>query len=225
VEGKGEDMNTNTNIVKTGLFALLVVGSAVLILGAFRAHAAASAPFTMDRSDVLVGLPSDLSALAAGPLEPENAAASQTDQETLSSEVRHRLATLPWVGVFDNLEYAVDGNEVTLSGQVLQPYTKSDAEAAVKRITGVTRVANDITVLPASLFDQQIRRAEFHAIFSDASLGRYAMGALPAIRIIVQNGHVTLEGFVVNEADRRIAYARASGVPNVFSVTNNLRSS
>ena len=51
------------------------------------------------------------------------------------------------------------------------------------------------------------------------------MGALPTIRIIVQNGHVTLEGFVVNEADRRIAYARASGVPNVFSVTNNLHSS
>ena len=139
----------------------------------------------------------------------------------LSNQVRHELVTLPWYGVFDNLEYTINGSEVILSGQVVQPITKSGAEA-VKNIPGVTRVVNNITVLPLSRFDDQIRRVELRAIFSQASLSRYAMGSVPSIHIIVDNGHVTLEGVVSNEMDRNIANIRANSVPGVFSVTNNL---
>jgi hyperosmotically inducible protein len=113
--------------------------------------------------------------------------------------------------------------EVMLTGQVVRPITKSDAEASVKKLEGVTRVVNNITVLPLSGFDDQIRRAEFRAIFSDASLGRYAMGAVPSIHIIVDHGHVLLDGVVSNKMDYDIANIRASSVPGVFSVTNNLR--
>jgi hyperosmotically inducible protein len=141
----------------------------------------------------------------------------------LSEQVRHELAMLPWYGVFDNLAYTVNGGEVILTGQVFRPMTKSDAEKRVKRLLGVTRVENDITVLPPSMFDNQIRRAEFHAIFSDATLSRYALGPVPTIHIIVNRGHVTLEGVVGSKMDHDIANIRASGVPGVFSVTDNLR--
>jgi len=112
---------------------------------------------------------------------------------------------------------------VTLSGQVTWPVVKSDAEHAVKKIPGVTQVVDNIKVLPLSPLDNQIRRAEYRAIFGFGSLYRYAMGAVPSIHIIVDNGHVTLVGVVDNEADKNMANIRANGVPGVFSVTNDLR--
>ena len=42
-------------------------------------------------------------------------------------------------------------------------------------------------------------------------------------RIIVKNGHVTLEGVVASEADKNLAGIRANGVHGVFSVMNNLQ--
>jgi hyperosmotically inducible protein len=147
------------------------------------------------------------------------------DVSRLSDQVRHELVTLPWYGVFDNLEYQVNGNEVVLSGQVVSEHsqTKYDAEKAVKRIEGVEKVVNNIQVFAPSPFDNQIRRAEYRAIFSQSTLGRYSLGAIPQIHIIVNGGHVTLEGTVMNEMDRNIAEITANSVPNVFSVTNNLR--
>ena len=141
----------------------------------------------------------------------------------LGKKVRHELVMLPYFSVFDNLGYKVEGNTVTLYGEVTRPVLKSDAGRAVKHIEGVQNVVNNIEVLPLSPFDNQIRRAEYRAIFSFGSLYRYALGANPSIHIVVNNGHVTLEGVVDNEADKNLAYIRANGVPGVFSVTNDLR--
>ncbi len=82
---------------------------------------------------------------------------------------------------------------------------------------------NRIEVLPLSRFDDQIRVAVARAVFGYSSLYRYGMGAQPSIRIIVNNGAVTLEGEVASEADRNLAAIRANGVPGVFSVTNHLK--
>jgi hyperosmotically inducible protein len=140
----------------------------------------------------------------------------------ITREVRHELVMLPWYSVFDNLGYSVNGYRVTLVGQVVRPSLKSDAEAAVKNIEGVESVDNQIEVLPPSPNDDQIRRAEFRAIYSQPSLQRYAEGAVPPIHIVVKNGHVSLEGAVATEADKDVANNQANRVPGVFSVTNNL---
>ena len=140
----------------------------------------------------------------------------------LNDQVRHQLVMLPYFSVFDNLAYGVDGNTVTLYGEVTRPVLKSDAERAVKHIEGVAQVVDNIKVLPLSPFDNQIRRAEYRAIFGYSSLYRYAMGAIPSIHIIVDDGHVTLVGIVGNEWIRsgRHPGQRGSGV---FSVTNDLQ--
>ncbi|HEY1207470.1 MAG: BON domain-containing protein [Bryobacteraceae bacterium] len=141
---------------------------------------------------------------------------------TLEQQVHHKLLMLPYYNVFDNLEYRVSGDNVTLLGQVTDPVLKSDAGNVVKRIPGVGTVTNNIEVLPVSPMDNQIRRAEMRAIYSFGGLGRYAMGPVPSIHIIVKNGNVTLDGVVANGMDRNLAGIRANGVSNVFSVTNNL---
>ena len=145
------------------------------------------------------------------------------NQAWLMNEVRHQLVLLPFYSVFDNLAYRVDGDKVTLMGQVTRPDIKDDAAKAVKGIEGVESVDNQIEVLPLSPMDDQIRRAEFQSIYSFPALQRYADMAVASIHIIVANGRVTLEGVVNSEADKDAAGIRANSVPNVFAVTNNLR--
>ena len=147
------------------------------------------------------------------------------DTSTIANQVRHELLMLPWYGVFDYLQYQVNGTEVTLSGQVVSIHstTREDAGNFVRRIPGVTKVVNNIEVLPPSPFDDQIRRAEYRTIFSHADLGRYTLGAIPQVHILVKNGHVSLEGMVMNQMDKNIAGIVANSVPGVFSVENHLQ--
>jgi hyperosmotically inducible protein len=150
--------------------------------------------------------------------------AGEPDESRIAAQVRHQLLMLPYYGVFDDLAFRVDGNTVTLLGAVTRPTLKSDAERAVKKIEGVGNVVNEIEVLPLSPMDDQIRRAEYRAIYGDPALStRYAYGSVAPIHIIVKNGHVTLEGVVANQTDKNLIGMRANGVPNVFSVTNDLQ--
>jgi hyperosmotically inducible protein len=151
------------------------------------------------------------------------AAAVNEAPSRLVREVRHELVMLPYYGVFDNLAFRIDGNVVTLLGQVTRPTLKSSAENVVKSIEGVSKVVNEITVLPLSPNDDRIRLAAYRSIYGHTALNRYALQAVPPIHIIVENGKITLEGIVANEGDKNIANLQANGVQGAFSVTNNLR--
>ncbi len=162
-------------------------------------------------------------------LAVSTAASAQTHPVTpkavqnLEKQVRHQLLMLPYLGVFDNLAFKVNGYDVTLLGQVTRPTLRDDAESVVKRIEGVEKVDNQIEVLPVSINDDNLRRALYYAIYDYAPLQRYALSPQKPIRIIVKNGHATLEGVVDSEMDKTLAGVRANGVPGVFSVTNNLQ--
>ncbi len=148
---------------------------------------------------------------------------SAKSQERIVKEVRHELLMLPYFGVFDNIAFKVDGYNVILLGQVVRPSLKSDAENVVKHIEGVEKVDNQIEVLPPSPMDDRIRQRLFRAIYQYSPLQKYELGVQKPIRIIVKNGHVTLEGVVDNDADKNLAGIRANGVSGTFSVTNNLQ--
>jgi hyperosmotically inducible protein len=141
----------------------------------------------------------------------------------INQEVRRELVMLPYLDVFDNLSYRVDGNTVILTGQVTRPTLRGDAERAVKQIDGVDKVDNQIEVLPLSSHDDQLRRSAYRAIYGFGPLTRYSLPVIKPIRIIVKSGHITLEGVVDNQADKATANIRANGVHGAFSVTNNLR--
>ena len=148
--------------------------------------------------------------------------AKTTHPKTLEDQVRHEILTDPYIGVFDNPAFAIDNGVVTLLGEVTQPVYKYNLEQAVKTVKGVTRVNNQIEVLPLSPFDDQIRYRTLNTLLRSASLSKYFLGTQPSIRIIVKNGNVTLDGVVLNNFDRQVAYMAANGVSGVFSVTNNL---
>jgi len=133
-------------------------------------------------------------------------------------EVRHQLLLLPYYGVFDDIAFKEEGGTITLMGAVTRPTLRSDAEGVVKRIDGVTKIVNQIEVLPLSQNDDRIRRAEYSALST-----RYGFRALPSIHILVKNGNVQLEGSVANMFDCNLVNIRAKGVPGAFSVVNDLQ--
>ena len=150
-------------------------------------------------------------------------ATTGTPLTPLESTVRHKLVTLPYYSVFDDLRFQIEGDTVTLTGQVARPSLSRDAEAAVSRIAGVSQVVNNIEVLPLSNYDDWLRLRVLWAVYSQPGFQKYAGGAHPSVHVIVKNGHVTLEGTVLSELDSRLAYFGARGVGGSFSVTNNLR--
>jgi hyperosmotically inducible periplasmic protein len=145
------------------------------------------------------------------------------------SELQQKLAkklAYDRVGYFDNafnyLEISVKDGVVTLSGDVMWDVPKDSALAILAQTPGVKDVVNDVKVLPTSTFDDSIRVRTARAIYRDSVLGRYATDPVDPIRIVVDNGHVTLYGTVQSTMDKTIAGIRANSVPGAFSVDNKL---
>jgi hyperosmotically inducible protein len=154
--------------------------------------------------------------------------AGPENEAQLAKQVRHALLMLPYYSIFDDLAFQLEpGGVVVLEGACPPepPWDiKKDAEEAVKRVPGVTQVVNRIKELPLSPMDWQIRRAVAQAIYGDPQIAmRYGYQALPPIHVIVDNGHVTLEGVVDNQFDDTLIRTRVNQVPNVFSVTDHLK--
>jgi BON domain len=148
---------------------------------------------------------------------------TQTEPTTVDpAKVHLRLVKLPGYSVFDNLAARIEGSKVILTGQVVDPKLRSNAEAVMKKISGVVRVENDVELLPTSSSDDQLRKATYRAIYNDPNLARYRYSTLPLVHIIVKRGNVSLEGMVYDEADFTVVELRAKAVPNVSSVKNNL---
>jgi len=142
--------------------------------------------------------------------------------DRITREVRHELLMQPYYTIFDWLAFKVDGDNVTLLGQVVDPQLKSDAQASVKHIEGIGTVTNNIEVLPPNPDDDRIRRDVYRAIYNYDGLFKYAWGSQPPIHIIVKTGHVTLVGPVDSQQDKQLAEMRAKTVPGVFSVDDQL---
>jgi len=145
------------------------------------------------------------------------------------SQLQQKLAkklTYDRVGYYDNafnyIALNVKDGVVTLTGDTLFDVPKDSALAIVARTPGVKDLVNDVTVLPVSGFDDSIRMRTARAIYRDSVLGRYASDPVDPIRIVVDNGHVTLYGTVQSAMDKTIAGMRANAVPGVFSVENKL---
>jgi len=123
---------------------------------------------------------------------------------------------------FNYVALGVKDGVVTLTGDAVWDVPKDSALAIVARTPGVKDVINDINVLPVSRFDDTIRARTAAAIYRDSVLGRYASDPARPIRIVVDNGHVTLYGSVQSTMDKNIAGMRASSVAGAFSVDNKL---
>ena len=148
-------------------------------------------------------------------------ASSSVTPDTLEARVQHQLNLLPYYTVFDDLSYRIEGDTVTLYGQVTKPSLENEAVSAVKEVA--PHVNDQIEVLPLSSMDEGIRLRVFRAIYGYQPLFQYSTSFRGSIHIIVKNGDITLTGWVDNKMDKDLAFMRANTVPGTFRVTNNLR--
>lgn len=142
--------------------------------------------------------------------------------DALGREVQKKINMLPRYEVFDYISYSINGDTVTLTGKVLNGTNRSSAEAAVKRIPGVVNVINEIDLLPVGSLDRNIRRDLYRSVSNMGGLSRYLWPNNPSMRLVVERGRVTLEGYVANQTDLNMANIAARSVSGVFEVTNNL---
>lgn len=147
--------------------------------------------------------------------------ASAAADSALERQVYKKILQLPRYGIFDHITFEVNDGTVVLTGKTISLRTRSAAESAVKRIPGVVNVVNNIDELPLSSLDRDIRRQAL-ITFASKGLGRYFHEFRPDVRIIVENGRMTLEGFVSSIGDYNALNIYANGIPGVFSVTNNV---
>ena len=124
--------------------------------------------------------------------------------------------------IFDDVSASVKDGVVTLTGKVTMPYKRDDIEKRVAKVNGVVTVRDEITVLPVSLFDDELRYRIARSIYGHSNFWNYAIMPNPPIHIVVERGRVTLTGVVGSEVDRMLARSLATQF-GAFSVTNELK--
>ena len=150
-------------------------------------------------------------------------AAADESKHDLFQLVQEQVLRYSFFTIFDNIDAEIAGEgHVVLTGHVTGRHKAKDIEKRVEAIDGVTEVTNEIAVLPASRFDDQLRYVIARAIYGNPNFWHYAASANPSIHIVVNRGHVTLTGVVDSETDRQLARVLA-GQFNAFSVASELR--
>ncbi len=161
-------------------------------------------------------------AILALSLTAVNAQSSSTDTRPLSTQIEKKLLNMPYYEVFDYISFEIKGDTVFLNGKVLNGPNKGMAENIVKDLPGVDHVVNNIEILSGSSFDDSIRASLLRSIAS-SGMSRYVGTINPPVRLIVDHGKITLEGYVANRSDSDLMNVLANGVSGAFSVTNNLK--
>jgi hyperosmotically inducible periplasmic protein len=143
--------------------------------------------------------------------------------DAVAKSVRHEVVMYPYYSIWDDVSFRVSNGQVELLGAVTEPWKKSDIEKIVQKAPGVTSVADQIKVLPLSDFDKRLRIQIARSIYGDPVFLQYRNMALPPIHIVVENGHVTLTGWVNNDLEKQVAGMRANTSMSFGTVVNNLQ--
>ncbi len=162
-------------------------------------------------------------AFSAAGLSAAAPSGQEAQEKTLEQQIFKQILTMPYYEVFDSIGFEVDGDTVTLTGKVYNALNRRTAEKRVAKLDGISKVINNIEILPPSRFDDGIRRSTVRAFTNTGGIYRYLIGPNPSVRIIVDRGHLTLEGNVASKSDIKLMNILAQGVPGAFSVTNNLQ--
>jgi len=153
-------------------------------------------------------------------IQVKGGASDQQLQQQLAGKLRYDR--IGYGVIFNSLTLGVNNGIATVGGSVHDYPSRDSALAIVETTPGVRGVVDNIQVQPTSNFDDALRIRLAQAIYGQPAMQKYAMVPEAPIRIVVNNGHVTLNGVVDSQMDKQIAETQAKSVPGVFSVDNQL---
>ena len=163
---------------------------------------------------ISAGLLLSATAALAEPADPKNL--------QVFNDVSKAVNHYAYFSIFDDVNAQVKDGVVILTGKVTMPYKRDEIAKRVAKVAGVRAVRDRIDVLPVSQFDDQLRYRIARAIYNNPALWNYRLGPNPSIHVIVEHGHVTLTGVVLNNADRVIARSLVNQF-GVMTVANELQ--
>ena len=169
-----------------------------------------------------------LSVCAAGLLLTANVALASPDGQgdrkdfQVAKDIAKTVQRYSQFTIFDDISANVKDGVVTLTGKVTMPYKRSDIEKQIAKVDGVRSVYDQISVLPVSQFDDELRYRIARSIYNNSNFWNYAIMPNPPIHIVVEHGRVVLTGVVQSEVDRMLARSLATQF-GAFSVTNSLK--
>src|SRR5258708_7367120 len=133
-----------------------------------------------------------------------------------------RYVRVSYDNTFDYFAVGVKDGVVTVEGADRTGVGRDEALADIANMPGVKDVVSSISIEPVSVFDDELRLRAARVIYRDSVLSKYAIDPAHPIRIIVENGHVTLYGSVDSTMDKNVAGIRANQLSDAFSVDNKL---
>jgi hyperosmotically inducible protein len=155
-----------------------------------------------------------ISACAAGLLLTANVslAAGQDERKDfqIAKDIAKTVQRYTQFTIFDDISANVKDGTVTLTGKVTMPYKRDDIEKRVAKLDGVRGVNDQISVLPVSQFDDELRYRIARSIYNNSNFWNYAIMPNPPIHIVVEHGRVTLTGVVQSNVDRMLARSLAT---------------
>ena len=142
----------------------------------------------------------------------------------LEKDVADAILGYVYYGVFDSVSAGVSDGVAVLQGSVLNEYRRDQIVDRVARVSGLRDLKSEIRVQPVSSFDDRLRRELYYKIYGDRNglFVRFANAVNPPVRIIVENGRVTLTGYVGTTLEQTVLGHIARGTL-AFSVDNRVQ--
>lgn len=126
--------------------------------------------------------------------------------------------------VWDYLSGGVRNGVVTLRGKVTSfPDKSKDLAERISKIRGVQELRNELKVLNPSRGDDELRARLAQQIFSHPSFDTFATMPNPPFHIVVDNGVVTLIGYVQTQAEVIELTQLASQTMGILRIENQLQ--
>jgi osmotically-inducible protein OsmY len=141
------------------------------------------------------------------------------DKKTADDQIAKRaLDVIQWASTIpaDKVQVKVQSGIVTLMGEVEWFYQKDDAENAVRKLSGVRAVVNDIRI------KQRPQVADIKQKIKSA-LKRNAEIEAQSIKVSIMNGKVTLDGKVKSWFERDLAERTAWSAGGVTNVEDRIQ--
>lgn len=148
----------------------------------------------------------------------------EEDQQRLAEEVGRQVQRYPYYTIWDVIDGRVNDGVVMLFGRVTPGRDKEgDLFERVAKIRGVQDVQVNFDVLPPSQSDDRLRSTIARQVFSSPHFERFGTMSNPPFHIIVDNGAVTLVGYVPGQIELLELHRIVAQTQGVLRVDNQLQ--
>jgi len=156
-------------------------------------------------------------------VESELTIAKAESDQKLAAEVIKRISSFDRLSpVYDDITGSVKNGVVHIGGAMTDEKNLRDLVERVAKVKGVQAIDNKITLLPANRSDDQLRVAIANAIYRNPEFEQYSM-VNPPIKVIVNNGYVTLTGIVRSDIEKIKAHESAASVFGIIKLDDRVR--